>query len=66
MQTTVLLFKEHPNLENIKFVVLPLIREFIVAKDDVPMDVYQLMEEFTKENCGIEFDFSSITQMEIP
>lgn len=46
--------------------VLPLIREFIVAKDDVPMDVYQLMEEFTKENCGIEFDFSSITQMEIP
>ena len=44
MQTTVFLFKNHPNLKNIKFVVLPIIREFIVARDDVPMDIYQLIE----------------------
>ena len=66
MQTTTILFQEHPNLQNIRFVVLPLIREFIVARDDVPMDIYQLMDEFTKEKCGIDFDFSNINNLEIP
>lgn len=66
MQTTVILFENHPNLANIKFVVLPLIREFIMARDDVNMDIYQLMECFTENKCGINFDFSNILKLKIP
>jgi hypothetical protein len=60
------LFENHPNKANIKFIVLPIIREYIVAMDDINEDIYQLMYTYTEEKCGINFDFSLILEMESP
>ena len=60
------MFDKHPNKENIKFIVLPLIREYVAGIDDINEDIYMTMHNFTKEKCGIEFDFSEVTKMKIP
>ena len=36
METAYYIFKDHPNIENIKFVVEPLIREKIMIGSDLP------------------------------
>lgn len=66
IETAIHLFGNHPNKANINFVILPLIREYIVAKDDINGDIYQIMAKYTKENCGIDFDFSQIMKLESP
>ena len=38
LQTTVELFAEHPRLEEIKFVVLPLAREILSNINDICVD----------------------------
>ena len=59
------LFENHPNKANINFVILPIIREYIVAKDDINSDIYPIMEKYKqpKYNKGVKFDFSHITDL---
>ena len=40
--TTIHTFKNHPNKENIKFIVLPLAREILNATCDIPMNFNDL------------------------
>ena len=61
LETTIHMFKNHLNKDNIKFVVLPILREIMLAKDDIADDVNSLMNEFTYgkyRQYGINFDFS--------
>ena len=46
MQTTVEMFKNHPNVANIRFVVVPLLREVLNIYADVAMDVNVLMKRY--------------------
>lgn len=62
MMTTVHMFKNHPNKENIKFVVLPCIREVYYTTNDIAMDCFEMMDKFgegTEHAGGIKFDFSN-------
>lgn len=62
MMTTIHMFKNHPNKENIKFVVLPCIREVYYTTNDIAMDCFDMMDKFADGKdmtCGIKFDFSN-------
>lgn len=60
MQTAVLMFKNHPNKENLVFIVLPLIHEYYHASSDTPSDYREIVKRFSdpQETCGVKFDFS--------
>jgi hypothetical protein len=61
MQTCVSMFKDHPRVADIKFIVVPLVREILHTVCDMPICVHELIRTFAKgeEVChGIEFDFS--------
>lgn len=45
MQTAIELFQNHPNLKNISFIILPLVREILNTSNDVGIDCYDLMEK---------------------
>ena len=51
--TTINMFKNHPDKENIRFVVIPLVREQLKSMNDVAMDVNVLVEKYAagKEVC---------------
>ena len=51
--TTINMFKNHPDKENIRFVVIPLVREQLKSMNDVTMDVNVLVEKYAagKEVC---------------
>ena len=68
IQTTMYLFENHPNKANIKFIVLPIVREYIVCMDDVNEDIYQTIHTYSQEGkkCGVNFDFSHILDMASP
>jgi broad specificity phosphatase PhoE len=38
LQTTIHMFKNHPNKDNIKFVILPIVREVLKKINDIAMD----------------------------
>lgn len=62
LMTTILMFKNHPNLKNMRFVVLPIVREMLGINSDIAMPINQLMEIFGpgKEAAeGFNFDFSA-------
>ena len=40
------LFKNHPNKDNIEFVVLPIVREVLHTTNDIAMDCFELMEKY--------------------
>jgi len=44
--TTVELFKNHPNKENIQFIVLPLVTEVLKNVSDIGIDCFELMAKF--------------------
>jgi broad specificity phosphatase PhoE len=46
MQTTYYTFKEHPNLENIKFVVVPGCREFMNLASGIPSNIEETVKSF--------------------
>lgn len=46
LETTIHMFKNHPNIANIKFIVLPILREILLAKDDIAVNVHSLIKEF--------------------
>lgn len=61
MMTTINLFCNHPNMKNIKFVVLPIVREILHL--DIAMDCQALVERYgagKPEAKGLEFDFSRL------
>lgn len=67
--TTIHMYKNHPNKKNIKFVVLPMIREVYHTTNDIAIDVYEMMEKFgegAEMACGLNFDFSNIYQYGVP
>jgi hypothetical protein len=63
------MFKNHPEKEKIKFVVLPMAREILHTVCDVAMDPEELMKKFAHGQpiChGINFDFSRMYLYGIP
>ena len=61
MQTAIHMFKKHPNVSKINFEVVPLCHEFMHTTNDLPMDVYQLIEEYKQGSAsaeGLKFDFT--------
>ena len=44
--TTIEMFKNHPNKENIRFIVVPIIREVLHTINDVCMDVNELVKKY--------------------
>lgn len=69
MMTTIHMFKNHPNRANIKFIVLPIIREVLHTTNDIAMDCEDLMKKYADDqpgNCGIKFDFSRLYLYGIP
>jgi hypothetical protein len=54
------MFKDHPNLSKIEFIVVPLAREVFESVDDIPQDVHKLMARFAPGEPmtqGLNFDF---------
>lgn len=69
MQTTIHMFKNHPNKDNMHFVVLPIVREVMHTTNDIAMDCFEMMEKFGEGKpaaCGIKFDFSRLFLYGIP
>ena len=69
MMTTIHMFKNHPNKANIRFVVLPIVRECMNTTNDIAIDCDELMTKFaegTPATCGIVFDFSRMFLYGIP
>ena len=64
MQTTVHMFKNHPNKDRIRFAVLPSLTEGLFNSCDIASDIYELEKSFL--DCGIKFDFSMITSTPMP
>lgn len=61
LQTCIHLFKNHPNKKDIRFVVLPIIREVLETANDIALDFEHIVEKYSpdKEICqGLHFDFS--------
>lgn len=46
MQTAAELFKGHPNIDKIKFIVHPLMKEHVYSLSDLPGDFSQTYEDF--------------------
>ena len=69
MQTAIHMFKGHPNLANIKFIVEPLIHEIMHTMNDICMDADQLQQKYApgQEIChGLNFDFSRLSANHAP
>jgi len=63
MQTCIGMFKNHPNVANIKFTILPISREIWCGSQDIPQDVNVLLERYADgkpDAQGLKFDFSYI------
>ena len=63
MQTAIHMFKNHKNLDKIKFLVVPILREIMYTANDIHVDPAKLIEKYApgQEICqGLEFDFSMI------
>jgi len=66
MQTSYYLFETHPNRTNIRFIVLPLVRECLDTSNDIPNGTTTtLLEEFSNKN-GVAYDFSLIKSLKVP
>jgi len=69
MQTAIHMFKNHPKVKEIKFVVLPLCHEIAHSCHDIPQDVNFILDKYAagQSICeGITFDFSLIKSFGIP
>ena len=57
------MFKDHPNKDNIKFIILPIVTEIVSHVCDVPIDCYDLIDKYGEgqpDACGFKFDFSRL------
>ena len=64
METAYYSFKNHPNFENIKFIVLPKAKEGIDTPCDIPYNVLDSFEEFKSKFPNLEY--SDINSYEDP
>ena len=48
MQTTIHMYKNHPNKDQIHFVVLPIVREVLHTTNDIAMDCFDLMAKYAE------------------
>jgi len=60
LETARLLFEKHPNLKNIEFIVLPIIREIMANPDDIPCFTLDRMMPKYKKLENYNFDFSLV------
>ena len=63
MSTTVHMFKDHPNKDNIQFIVLPMVREVLHTVCDIAIDCFDMMEKYGEGKPaagGLKFDFSRL------
>lgn len=61
LQTTIHMFAGHPNLQNIKFLVVPQCHEIMEDSCDIPTDYLEIINKYAQEEpaCkGVKFDFS--------
>ena len=61
LQTTIHMFKNHPQKNQIKFLVVPIIREVLETANDIALDINHIIDKYSpnSEICqGINFDFS--------
>ena len=66
LQTAIHMFKGHPNLDNIPFIVEPIVHEILHTINDIHMDAVQLLMKYApgQPAChGVRFDFSKIAEM---
>ena len=47
LQTCIHLFKNHPNKGDIRFVVLPIVREVLETSNDIALDIEVIMDKYT-------------------
>jgi len=69
LMTTIHMFKNHPNKANIKFVVLPFMREVYSTTNDIAIDCFEMMEKFKEGSdmaCGLNIDFSNMFMYGVP
>lgn len=69
LMTTIHMFKNHPNKDKIRFVVLPIAREILHTTNDIAIDCDDLMTKFadgTDAACGLKFDWSRLFLYGIP
>lgn len=62
LMTAANLYCDHPNLRQIKFIVLPILREKVNVSSDVSGDIYDVVERFkpgSPDAKGLVFDFSA-------
>ena len=62
LQTAIHMFKHHPNKDQIKFLVVPIIHESVGTFDDINMDPEELIKTYSDlDRChGVQFDFSTL------
>ena len=60
LQTCIHMFKTHPNKAEIRFIVLPVVREVFATSNDIAHDIDDIIGKYgMPELCeGISFDFS--------
>jgi broad specificity phosphatase PhoE len=49
LMTTIHMFKNHPNKDNIKFIVLPIAREVLHTTNDIAIDPRELIAKFAED-----------------
>jgi hypothetical protein len=47
METAHEMFKDHPNFENIQFIIHPMLRENIMTAGDIPGNIGEIIDEFS-------------------
>ncbi|CAI2376925.1 unnamed protein product [Moneuplotes crassus] len=64
LETAHNVFKNHPNFENIKFTLLPVMKECIVSTDDLPGNILKRVKDYTE--IFANFDTSELEKYEDP
>ena len=49
LQTAYYVFWNHPNFDDIKFIVVPKLKEGLKTCSDIPNNIYETIEEFSKK-----------------
>lgn len=69
LQTAIHMFKNHPNLSKIQFIVLPIVREVLETSNDLCMDIESTVQKYAigSDICeGLKFNFAMIYLYGIP
>lgn len=47
LQTTINMFKNHPKKKEIKFLVVPIIREVLETANDIALDIDEIVDKYS-------------------